>query len=277
MVSAGKHSRNRRCRATATLLARRCLADGKERARERSQRHRSEQFSRSKDAALARTLHRQAAEVTFFAWLALWLVCGAVINLHALRHLNASVVMGTQPEVVEAAPVRQHYIVKSAHLLETLPDSCAGFGPGWESHGGECIPASCSSSSAPPLITKLADLGDFAARAAGSGHKANRAMSAATMTTRSTAIPSKLLYAKKFFPNVKDEADDCDEPIENLTSIQSRHAVIFGARLWHTGVSNHGCTKGNLTSSSRKDSEGGRSTLVFMASSPGAPEVSHGC
>ena len=277
MVSAGKHSRNRRCRATATLLARRCLADGKERARERSQRHRSEQFSRSKDAALARTLHRQAAEVTFFAWLALWLVCGAVINLYALRHLNASVAMGTQPEVVEAAPVRQHYIVKSAHLLETLPDSCAQFGPGWESHGGECIiPASCSSSSAPPPIAKLADLGDFAARAAGSGHKPNRATSDVTMTRRSTAIPSKQLYAKKLFSNLKDEADDYDEPIENLTSIQSRHAVIFGARLWHTGVSNHGCTEGNLTSSSRKDSEGGRSTLVFMASSPGAPEVSHG-
>jgi hypothetical protein len=275
MVSAGKHSRNRHCRTTATLAARRCLADGKERARERSQRHRNERFSRSKDAALARTLHRQAAEVTIFAWLALCLICGAVINLHVLHHLNASVVMGTQSEVVEAAPVRQHYmyIVESAHLLKTLPDSCARFGPGWESHGGECIRASCSSSSAHPPIAKLADLGDFAARATGSGHKPNRATSDITMTRRSTAMPSKLLHAKKLFANLKDDAD---EPIENLTSIQSRHAVIFGARYWHTGVSNHGCTRGNLTSSSRKDSEGGRSTLMFMASSPSAPEVGHG-
>ena len=166
--------------------------------------------------------------------------------------------------------------MESAHLLEILPDSCARFGPGWESHGGECIRASCSSPPAPPPIAKLADLGDYAARAAGSGHNPNRTTNAVTMTKRSTAIPPKQLYAKKLFPNLKDEADDCYEPIENLTSIQSRHAVIFGARLWHTGVSNHGCTEGNLTSFSRKDSEGGWSTLVFMASSPGALEVSHG-
>jgi hypothetical protein len=273
MVSAGKHSRNRRCRATATLLTTECLADGKERARERSQRHRREQFSRSKDAALAQTLHRQAAEVTVFAWLALCLVCGALINLRVLRHLNSSVVMGTQPEVVEAAPVWQYDILEPAHLSETLPDLCARFGPGWESHGGDCIRASCSAPPAPPPITKLADLGDFVARAAGSDHKPNRATNAVTVTKRSTAIPSKQMHAKKMFASFQDDAD---EPIENLTSIQSRHAVIFGARLWHTNISNHGRTKGNLTPFSRKDSEGGRFTLVFMASSLGAPEVSHG-
>jgi hypothetical protein len=206
--------------------------------------------------------------------LALCLVCGAVINLHVLRQLNASVVMDTQPEVVEAAPVWQHDILEPVHLSETLPDSCARFGPGWESHGGECIRASCCSPPAPPPITKLADLGDYAARAAGSDYKPNWTTNAVTMTRLPRAIPSKQLHTKKLLVSLKDDAD---EPIENITSIQSRHAVIFGARLWHTNVSNHGCTKGNLTPFSRKDSEGGRFTIVFMASSPAAPKVSHGC
>jgi hypothetical protein len=261
MVNTGKHSCNRHCRATATLAAGECLADGKQHTRERSQQRPSERFWRSKDPSLAQNmLQQQATEVASFVRLALCLVCGSVI-------------IGTQQEAVEATSVRQHYIVESVHLLETLPDSCARFGPGWESHGGECIRASCSSPPAPPPIAKLADLGDYAARAAGSGHKPNRAMNAVTITRRSAAIPSKQLHAKKLFASLKD---DCDEPIENLTSIQSSHAVIFGARLWHTGVSNHGCTTSNLTRFSRKDSEGGRFTLVFMASSPGAPEVSPG-
>jgi hypothetical protein len=76
---------------------------------------------------------------------------------------------------------------------------------------------------------------------------------------------------------VADIDDDGDLDVLIANDVDENNAMyIFEAPLWHTGVSNHGCTAGNLTPSSHKDSEGGRSTLVFMASSPGALEVSHG-